>query len=231
MVEIGGRPILWHILKNYSNHGIHDFIICLGYRGYMIKEYFANYFLATSDVTFDMRRNRMVVHQNHSEPWKVTLVDTGENTMTAGRLKRVSRYLDSTFCLTYGDGVSDIDVSASIKFHRSHGRMVTLAAVHAPSRFGVLEIENHLVRAFREKVPGDAGWINGGFFVIEPKALEFISGDLDRWEDGPLQEIARAGQVAAFKHHGFWHAMDTMRDKGALEELWRTGKAPWKTWE
>jgi len=231
MIEIGGKPILWHILKIYAHHGIHDFIICLGYKGYVIKEYFANYFLHTSNVTFDMKENKMTVHQNHAEPWRVTLVDTGEGTMTGGRVKRVRDYLKGgTFCLTYGDGVSDVDITAVIATHRRKKALATLTAVQAPGRFGVLDLKSDRVSSFREKVPGDAGWINGGFFVVEKKALDTIAGDETSWEAGPLQKLARGKNLAAYKHKGFWHAMDTLRDRTQLEHLWATGKAPWKVW-
>ena len=231
MIEIGGKPILWHILKIYSRHGINDFVVCLGYKGYVIKEYFANYFLHTSDVTFDMKKNRMTVHDNHSEPWRVTLVDTGDETMTGGRLKRVRDHLNgNTFCLTYGDGVSDVDVSASIAFHRKSKALATLTAVQAPTRFGALDIQRERVTSFREKVPGDAGWINGGFFVVEREAIALVEDDATRWEAGPLESLARKGQLAAYKHNGFWQPMDTLRDKTHLEELWASGKAPWKVW-
>jgi glucose-1-phosphate cytidylyltransferase len=232
MIEIGGKPVLWHIMKGYSRHGINDFIICLGYKGYLIKEYFANYFLHTSNVTFDMRHNRMTVHDNRSEPWRVTLVDTGEATMTGGRLKRVRAYLNGkTFCLTYGDGLSDVDITASIACHRQSRAQATLTAVQPPGRFGVLELRGGRVSEFREKVPGDSGWINGGFFVLEPKAIDRVKNDATAWEEEPLQGLARQGQLAAFKHRGFWQAMDTLRDKTRLEELWASGRAPWKIWK
>ena len=231
MVEIGGKPILWHILKIYSRHGINDFVICLGYKGYVIKEYFANYFLHTSNVTFDMRKNKMTVHDNSAEPWRVTLVDTGDQTMTGGRLKRVRRHLDrGPFCLTYGDGVSDVDVSASIAFHRKAKALATLTAVQAPSRYGILDIRGERVSSFREKVPGDAGWINGGYFVVEPAAIDLVEDDATRWETAPLETLARKGRLAAYKHDGFWYSMDTLRDKTHLEELWSSGRAPWKVW-
>ena len=231
MIEIGGKPILWHILKIYSRHGINDFVICLGYKGYVIKEYFANYFLHMSNVTFDMKENRMTVHDNHAEPWRVTLVDTGDATMTGGRLKRAEPYLkDGAFCLTYGDGVSDVDVSASIAFHRKSKALTTLTAVQAPSRYGILDLKREHVTSFREKVPGDAGWINGGFFVVEREALKLIKGDATRWEAEPLEALASKGKLAAYKHEGFWHAMDTLRDKTRLDELWASGRAPWKVW-
>ncbi len=232
MVEIGGRPILWHILKMYSAHGIHDFVVCLGYKGYVIKEYFANYFLHMSDVTFDMKDNKMTVHQNQSEPWRVTLVDTGDGTATGGRLRCARRYVEKEpFCLTYGDGVSDVDISATIAFHKKSKALATLTAVQAPTRFGVLELKKNAVASFREKVPGDAGWINGGFFVLEPKVIDYVKDDAMPWEDGPLQALAREGELAAYKHSGFWYAMDTLRDRAHLEELWASGKAPWKVWK
>jgi glucose-1-phosphate cytidylyltransferase len=232
MIQIGGKPILWHIMKIYSRHGINDFVICLGYRGYMIKEYFANYFLHTSNVTFDMKKNQMTVHDNRAEPWRVTLVDTGDQTMTGGRLKRARSYLSGgTFCLTYGDGVGDVDVTASLAFHRKSKGLGTLTAVRAPSRFGILELAEDRVHRFREKIPGDAGWINGGFFVVEPSALDRVSNDATVWEAEPLQSLARDGKLAAYKHAGFWQPMDTLRDKNHLEELWASGKAPWKVWK
>ena len=232
MVEIGGKPILWHIMKSYSAHGVHDFVICLGYRGYMIKEYFANYALHMSDVTIDMQKGRMKVHQNLSEPWRVTLVDTGEDTMTGGRLKRIAPYVQGgPFCLTYGDGLADVDIRALVRFHRQKGALATITAVQAPSRFGKLTVERGRVTDFREKVPGDAGWINGGFFVLEPEALAYIPGDATRWEEAPLRRLARDGRLAAYQHKGFWYAMDTLRDKLHLEELWAEGQAPWKTWK
>ena len=232
MIEIGGKPILWHILKIYSHHGINDFVVCLGYKGYVIKEYFANYFLHTSNVTFDMKKNRMTVHDNHSEPWRVTLVDTGDETLTGGRLKRVRRYLSGgPFCLTYGDGVSDVNIADTLDFHRRGKALATLTAVHAPSRFGALNLKRERVTSLREKVPGDAGWINGGYFVVDPKALDLIEGDATAWESGPLQTLAGQNQLAAYKHQGFWHAMDTLRDKTRLEELWASGRAPWKVWK
>ena len=232
MVEIGGRPILWHILKLYSHHGINDFVICCGYKGYMIKEYFANYFLHMSDVTFDMKANRMEVHQSVAEPWKVTLVDTGDQTGTGGRLKKVARYLegDVTFCMTYGDGLGDIDIGSSIEFHLQHGGGVTVTAVQPPARFGALGLDGNTITSFQEKPPGDGGWINGGFFVLSPKVLEEIDGDATMFEREPLETLSRKGQVHAFRHRGFWHAMDTLRDKQRLEELWAGGRAPWKIW-
>jgi glucose-1-phosphate cytidylyltransferase len=231
MIEIGGKPILWHILKIYSAHGIDDFIICLGYKGYVIKEYFANYFLHMSDVTFDMRNNRMQIHNNHCEPWRVTLVDTGEASMTGGRLKRVRSYLnDEAFCFTYGDGVSDVNIPALVAFHRQQGLLATMTAVQPPGRYGSLNLEGALIRRFEEKPRGDGGWINGGFFVLSPKVIDYIEGDETIWERGPLERLAAEGQLAAFKHTGFWYAMDTLRDKMKLEEFWQTGQAPWKIW-
>ena len=232
MIEIGGKPILWHIMKIYSHHGINDFVICLGYKGSIIKDYFANYFLHDSDVTFDMARNKMTLHRNSSEPWRVTLVDTGDETMTGGRLRHARPYLKGgPFCLTYGDGLADVDVAASVAVHRESKALVTLTAVQAPSRFGVLEMKGARVDALREKVPGDAGWINGGFFVVEPKALDLVAGDATRWEAEPLSTLAARGRLAAYRHKGFWHAMDTLRDRTSLEELWASGRAPWKVWE
>jgi glucose-1-phosphate cytidylyltransferase len=232
MIEIGNKPILWHIMKIYSAHGINDFVICLGYRGYMIKEYFANYFLHTCDVSFDIAQNRMEVHESTTEPWRVTLVDTGEETQTGGRLKRVRRYLDGEdeFCFTYGDGVSDIDMGALIAFHREQGVLATVTAVQPPGRFGALEVESERVRGFYEKPHGDGGWINGGFFVCSPKVVEYIEGDQTVWEREPMERLAREGQLAPYVYEGFWYAMDTLRDKNHLEEHWATGEAPWKTW-
>jgi glucose-1-phosphate cytidylyltransferase len=230
MVEIGGRPILWHILKLYSAHGITDFVICAGYKGYIIKEYFANYFLHMSDVTFDMRENSMEVHEKRSEPWRVTIVDTGDDSMTGGRIKRIQPYIDSTFCLTYGDGVSNVDIRASIDFHRAHGKLATLTAVQPSGRFGALHLEGTCVASFQEKPQGDGAWINGGFFVLEPGIFSFIEGDDCIWERGPMENLARQGQLEAFLHHGFWQPMDTLRDKLHLEELWQNGLAPWKIW-
>ena len=231
MIEIGGKPILWHIMKIYSAHGIHEFIICLGYRGYVIKEYFANYFLHMSDVTFDMKSNRMEVHQRNTEDWKVTLVDTGENTLTAGRLKRVRSYLnDENFCFTYGDGVSDINITELVEFHRRHRKLATLTAVQPPGRFGALVLNDEQVTSFQEKPEGDGGWINGGFFVLSPRVFDYIEGDQSSWEGRPITRLASEGQLAAYRHTGFWQPMDTLRDKNQLEALWDTGKAPWKTW-
>ena len=230
MIEIGGMPILWHIMKIYSHYGINDFIICLGYKGYAVKEYFANYFLHTSDVTFDMTSNSMEVHARHAEPWRVTLVDTGVETMTGGRLGRVQSYLDNeTFCFTYGDGLADLDIGAAIAFHRSHGKAATVTAIQPPGRYGALALEQHAVRHFQEKPAGDGAWINGGFFVLEPAALAQITGDETSWESTPLQALVKQDQLRAFRHKGFWQAMDTMRDKNQLEELWQSG-APWKVW-
>ncbi len=233
MVEIGGKPILWHIMKMYSHYGINDFIICLGYKGYMIKEYFANYFLHTSDVTFDMAQNKMEVHQKHAEPWKVTLVDTGDETMTGGRLKRIRPYLDpqEDFCCTYGDGLSDVNIQAVLDLHRKEKRLATLTATQPPGRFGALELSNNQVLAFKEKPKGDGSWINGGFFVLSPKVLDYIEGDETLWEQEPMQNIALDGQMSAYFHTGFWQPMDTLREKILLEDLWQSGKAPWKTWK
>lgn len=232
MIEIGGKPILWHIMKMYANHGVVDFVICCGYRGYFIKEYFANYFNHTSDVTINMRDNRIEVHERRAEPWSVTLVDTGENSMTGGRIKRVGRYLDddAPFFLTYGDGVSDIDIDASLAFHRAHGRLATLTATLPPGRFGAVEILEGEVKAFTEKPQGDGGMINGGFFVLSPNVLDYISDDMTIWEQGPLKTLAAEGQLMAYEHKGFWQPMDTLRDKTYLESLWDGGSAPWKTW-
>jgi len=230
MVEIGGKPILWHIMKGYSAHGINDFVICLGYKGYLIKEYFANYFLHQSDVTFDLAHNRMEVHQNSAESWRVTLVDTGEQTMTGGRIKRVARFLDEDFCLTYGDGVSDVDVGKLIAFHRAQGTLATLTAVQPPGRFGALAMNGQRITTFQEKPQGDGAWINGGFFVLSPKVFEHIEGDATVWERGPMERLARDGQMSAFQHRGFWQPMDTLRDKNLLDSLWQSGQAPWKVW-
>jgi glucose-1-phosphate cytidylyltransferase len=233
MVEIGGMPILWHIMKSYSAHGINDFIICCGYKGYVIKEYFANYFLHQSDVTFDMRSNTMDVHHKRAEPWTVTLVDTGEESMTGGRLGRVRKYIehDESFCFTYGDGVGNIDISASINFHKQHGKAATLTATYPPGRFGALDIKGGRVLNFKEKPKGDGAMINGGFFVLSPKVLAYLGGDDTVWEQQPLQRLAEDGELMAFEHQGFWQPMDTLRDKHLLEELWASGNAPWKTWE
>lgn len=232
MIEIGGKPVLWHILKIYSQHGINDFIICLGYKGYMVKEYFANYFLHNSDVTFDIARNKVEVHHQHAEPWRVTLVDTGEHTQTGGRLKRVADYLDGgRFCFTYGDGVSDVDITAVLRLHEERGTLATVCAVQPPGRFGALDIEGNRIIRFEEKPQGDGSWINGGFFVLEPGVLQYIADDATVWERQPLEALARDGQLSAYTHDGFWQPMDTLRDKVRLEELWQSGKAPWKTWD
>ena len=232
MIEVGGKPILWHVMKIYSAHGIHEFIICLGYKGYVIKEYFANYFLHMSDVTFDMTENRMDIHHRKAEPWKVTLVDTGEDSMTGGRLKRVRQYLgDGPFCFTYGDGVSNLDVSAEIEFHRTHGKLATVCAVQPPGRYGALLCDGNAVKGFEEKPPGDGAWINGGFFVLQPEVIDYIADDSTPWEGEPLARIASEDQLQAFYHDGFWQPMDTLRDKNHLEALWSAGDAPWKVYE
>jgi len=232
MVELGGKPILWHIMKAYSHFGLNDFVLCLGYKGYLIKEYFANYFLHMSDVTFDMRENRMEVHQSVAEPWHVTLVNTGDSTGTGGRLLRIARYVENedAFCMTYGDGVSDVNISDSIAFHTAHGKQVTLTAVQPPARFGALGISGTTIYAFQEKPLGEGGWINGGFFVLSPKVIDEIREDAWMFERQPLENLTAKEQVQAFFHHGFWLAMDTLRDKQRLEELWASGEAPWKTW-
>ncbi|HAQ23781.1 MAG TPA: glucose-1-phosphate cytidylyltransferase [Acidimicrobiaceae bacterium] len=232
MVEIGGRPLLWHLMKTYSAHGVDDFIVCCGYKGYVIKEYFANYFLHVSDVTFDVAANTMEVHRDRAEPWRVTLVDTGDHTLTGGRLKRIAEYVagDEAFCMTYGDGLGDVDITALVEFHRSHGRMATVTAVKPPGRFGALDMDGERVAGFTEKPPGDDGLINGGFFVLDPSCLELIEGDDIRWEDGPLQELAERGELRAFQHAGFWQPMDTVRERDILANLWDMGQAPWKVW-
>lgn len=232
MVEIGGKPILWHIMKLYTAHGITDFVICLGYKGYVIKEYFQNYFLHTSDVTFDIRKNQMEVHQAVGEPWRVTLVDTGDATQVGGRIKRILPYVneDDAFCLTYGDGVGDIDITASIADHRQHGRLATVTAVQPPGRFGALKLDRNVVTGFQEKPVGDGGWINGGFFVLSPKVGDYIDGDSTVWEREPMEKLAAEKQLSAWFHKGFWQPMDTLRDKAHLEDLWALGKAPWKIW-
>jgi len=231
MVEIGGKPILWHIMKTYCAHGVTDFIICLGYKGYLIKEYFANYYLHTSDVTFDMRDNSMKVHQNASEPWTVTLVDTGEFTQTGGRLKRIAPYLDNEdFCFTYGDGVSDVNVTELIKLHRSQNTLATITAVQPEGRFGALDMEGNKVRHFEEKPHGDGTWVNGGYFVLSPEVMNYIENDETSWEKGPLEALAHADALSVYKHRGFWHPMDTLRDNKHLEKLWGNGNAPWKVW-
>jgi glucose-1-phosphate cytidylyltransferase len=232
MLEIGGKPILWHIMKIYSFHGINEFIICCGYKGYIIKEYFANYFLHMSDVTFDMKKNKMEVHQRKAEPWRVTLIDTGEHTLTGGRLKRVVEYIknEEEFCFTYGDGVADVDVTALIRFHKQHGKRATVTAVQPTGRYGALDMSGDKVRGFIEKPQGDGGWINGGFFVLSPDCLELISDDNNSWEGEPLNQLAINNELMAYEHSGFWQPMDTLRDKNYLEELWQTNKAPWKVW-
>ena len=233
MIEIGGKPILWHIMKIYSHYGINDFIVCCGYKGYVIKEYFANYFLHTSDVTFDMQKNSMQVHQRFAEPWRVTLVDTGEDTMTGGRLKRVGEYVkdEDAFCFTYGDGVSDININELIDFHRKQRVRATLTAVYPPGRFGALDISENKVTTFQEKPKGDGGMINGGFFVLSPSVLTLLKDDETIWEREPLESLAKSGQMSAYEHRGFWQPMDTLRDKNYLEDLWSSGKAPWKLWK
>jgi glucose-1-phosphate cytidylyltransferase len=232
MVEIGGKPILWHVMKIYSAFGINDFVVCLGYRGYMIKEYFANYYLHTCDVTFDVANRAMAVHESTAEPWRVTLVETGESTETGGRLGRIGRYLDpgESFCFTYGDGLSDVDIGKVIALHRERGLRATMTAVQPPGRFGALELRDGLVRRFREKPRGDGAWINGGFFVLEPSVLELIEGDHTVWENEPLEQLAEMGELAAYEHSGFWQAMDTLRDRNQLDRLWRSGQAPWRQW-
>ncbi len=232
MIEIGGKPILWHIMKMYSAHGVNDFVVCCGYRGYVIKEYFANYFLHMSDVTFDMAHNRMEVHQRKAEPWRVTLVDTGEETATGGRLLRVAEHVcsEESFCFTYGDGVSDVNISQKIAFHMHHGKLATVTAVKPPGRYGALNLKGTQVTEFTEKPRGDGGLINGGFFVLSPKCLEVVDGDKSSWEHEPLERLVSAGQLMAFEHNGFWQPMDTMREKIMLEDLWASGRAPWKVW-
>ena len=233
MVEIGGKPILWHIMKVYSAHGVNDFIICCGYKGYVIKEYFANYFLHMSDVTFDMQDNKMEVHNKRAEPWRVTLVDTGEASMTGGRLLRVKEHLmdEDAFCFTYGDGVGDVDISALIAFHEDHGKLATLTATYPPGRFGAIDMEKGKVKSFKEKPKGDGAMINGGFFVLSPKVIDYIENDQTVWEQYPLNQLAADEQLMSFEHHGFWQPMDTLRDKNHLEELWQDHKAPWKIWD
>ncbi len=233
MIEIGGKPILWHIMKVYSTHKVNDFVICCGYKGYMIKEYFANYFLHMSDVTFDMTENSMEVHERHAEPWRVTLVDTGENTMTGGRLKRVAEFIrdEDFFCFTYGDGIADIDINATINFHTSHGKLATVTAVQPPGRYGALTITENDVQGFTEKPRGDGGLINGGFFVLSPKCIDLIEGDETSWEQEPLSRLAQNNELKAFEHCGFWQPMDTLREKKLLEEMWQSGRAPWKIWQ
>ena len=231
MIEIGGKPLIWHIMKTYSAYGVNDFIICLGYKGYAIKEYFANYFLHTSDVTIDIGNNNVEVHQNSADPWRVTLLDTGVDSMTGGRLKRVGEHLgDEDFCFTYGDGVSDVNITELIAFHERQDTLATVTAIRMPGRFGALKLDNGSVSGFEEKPQGDGGWINGGFFVLSPKVLEHIDGDETSWEQEPLERLAAQGQLSAFLHRGFWQPMDTLRDKTHLEELWKSGRAPWKVW-
>ena len=232
MIEIGGKPLLWHIMKIYSAHGINDFVICCGYKGYMIKEYFANYFLHMSDVTFDIKNNTMDVHKKSAEPWKVTLVDTGLETMTGGRLKKVEKYLDNdSFAFTYGDGISNVDISKLIDFHKSKKTLATLTAVQPPGRFGLLNLQDNGTVNFKEKPLGDGGWINGGFFILEPEVLDYIKNDKTSWEKEPLENIVKTNQLSVFKHTGFWHAVDTLRDKNYLDKLWTSGKADWKIWK
>jgi glucose-1-phosphate cytidylyltransferase len=233
MIEIGGKPILWHIMKMYSHHGIHDFVVCCGYKGYVIKEYFANYFLHMSDITFDIRHNKMEVHSKRAEPWKVTLVDTGEDSMTGGRLRRVAEHVrgEEAFCFTYGDGVSDVDIGATVRYHLSHGKAATLTATFPPGRFGALDIHNGQVRSFMEKPRGDGAMINGGFFVLSPKVLDYLEGDDTVWEQAPLMNLARDNELMAYTHDGYWQPMDTLRDKVLLEKLWDSGRAPWKQWD
>jgi len=231
MIEIGGKPILWHIMKIYSAHGINDFIICLGYKGYLIKEYFANYYLHMSDVTFNMGDNSVEIHQNLAEPWKVTLVDTGEETMTGGRLKRIANYLDNEdFCFTYGDGVADVNISELIKFHKEQGTRATVTAVQPPGRFGTLNIKGNKIDVFQEKPKGDGAWINGGFFVLSPSVIDYIDNDQTHWERAPLERLAKEGELSSYLHQGFWQPMDTLRDKVKLDELWNGGNAPWRIW-
>src|SRR5680860_267335 len=232
MIEIGGKPLLWHIMKLYSSHGVNDFIICCGYKGYVIKEYFSNYFLHMSDVTFDMSSNKMEVHERKAEPWRVTLVDTGEETMTGGRLKRVRDYIgEDDFCFTYGDGLSDVDISRLIQFHKVHGKLATLTAAQPPGRFGALNLSGESVAGFQEKPDGDGSWINGGFFVLSPKVIDYIEGDATIWERDPMENLTRDEQFHAYRHSGFWQPLDTLRDKVHLEELWQSGSAPWMTWD
>lgn len=230
MVEVGGKPILWHIMKIYSSYGINEFVICLGYKGYFIKEYFANYFLHMSDVTFDIANNRMRVQQANAEPWVVTLVDTGDETMTGGRLRRVREYLDDDFCFTYGDGVCDVNISNLVAFHKSQGTLATITAVQPPGRFGALNLHNNRITGFHEKPDGDGGWINGGYFVLSPKVLDYIENDNTAWEKHPLEQLAADNELSAYVHDGFWRPMDTLRDKNILEEFWQSGNAPWKCW-
>jgi glucose-1-phosphate cytidylyltransferase len=233
MIEIGGRPILWHIMKIYSAHGINDFVICCGYKGYVIKEFFQNYFLHMSDITFDIKNNSMEVHDRHAEPWRVTLVDTGAETMTGGRLRRVANFVlkEDCFCLTYGDGVADIDITRLINFHRGHGKLATVTAVQPPGRYGALVRGGNAVIGFQEKPPGDGAWINGGFFVLSPRVIDYVGGDNITWEGSPMESLAANGELCAFEHRGFWQPMDTLRDKNNLEHLWDSGRAPWRIWK
>jgi len=231
LIEVGGKPLLWHIMKSYSVHGINDFVICLGYKGYMIKEYFNNYFLHSSDVTIDIKNNKMDIHQINAEPWKVTLIDTGEQTMTGGRIKRAKKYANETFCLTYGDGLSDVDISKTISFHKKNKVLSTVTAVQPPGRFGALVIEKNMVARFQEKPPGDTNWINGGYFVCEPELIDYIDDDSTIFEREPLQNLAEKNNLAAYKHQGFWYPVDTLRDKNFLNDLWNKNNAPWKKWE
>ena len=232
MIEIGGMPILWHIMKIYSTYGINDFIICCGYKGYVIKEYFANYFLHMSDVTFDMKQNKMEVHRKFAEDWKVTLVDTGLDTMTGGRLKRVKNFLENeTFCFTYGDGLSDVNIKDLINFHRNQKTLVTLTTIQPPGKFGALNIKNNKISTFREKPLGDGNWVNGGYFILEPQVFDYIEGDSTIWEREPLEKLSQEGKLSAYKHRGFWHPMDTLYDKNQLEQMWNSGKSPWKIWK
>jgi glucose-1-phosphate cytidylyltransferase len=230
MVEIGGKPILWHIMKSYSHYGINEFVICLGYKGYLIKEYFANYALHESDFTIDIQKNSLDIHKNNSDPWKVTLIDTGEESMTGGRIKRISKYLDDTFCLTYGDGLADVNISESISHHKKNKTIGTLTAVQPPGKFGSVTIEDNMVTTFQEKPKGDAGWVNGGFFILEPEIIDYIEGDYTMFEREPLQQLTKENQLSAYHHNGFWHPMDTLSDKKKLEQLWSKGNAPWKVW-
>ena len=230
MIEIGGKPILWHIMKTYSAYNINDFIICLGYKGYQIKEYFANYFLHESDITIDIKKNSLEIHETKADPWKITLIDTGENSMTGGRIKRISKYLEDTFCLTYGDGLANVDISQLIATHKKNNTLATLTAVQPPGKFGAVTIKNEKVTTFEEKPAGDAGWVNGGFFVLEPEVIDFIQGDETMFEREPLKKLTKENQLSAYHHKGFWHPMDTLRDKNKLEELWSKGNAPWKIW-
>lgn len=233
MIEIGGKPMLWHIMKLYSAHGVNDFVICCGYKGYVIKEYFANYFLHMSDVTFDMQHNQMEVHQRNAEPWRVTLVDTGDETLTGGRLRRVADYVkeEEAFCFTYGDGIADVNITALLDFHKKHGKRATVTAVQPPGRYGALDMQGTTVKGFVEKPKGDGGWINGGFFVLSPACLDYVQNDASSWEDEPLTRLAAEGELQAFEHTGFWQPMDTLRDKNHLEALWAAGNAPWKCWK